>query len=436
MAFVFLTEPAEGLACARHGHFCAFQQQIVHGLASPDIFRALLYVGAFHMRVAKPIHRILRSAVFAGCALLSGGLWAQVPEVVSAVVVYGDQKLVEEEEALTDARLASLLDSLCTLDPAPQNLIRDLRLFQRIRRMGTDEMVLLIDSLFELDTVPYALVNEINLYVDQQPSLAEVERSSLLAWSDRVLQPGGELYGAWNTENPNAYGQELSAKDTVLQVQLVAAGAGNGFCMPIPPIVTSRFGWREGRPHNGVDLDLEVLDTVRAAFPGVVRFAATFGGFGRLVVVRHYNGLETYYAHLHRLKVKPGDVVKAGELIGLGGSSGHSTGSHLHFETRFKGIPIDPAHLIDLSTGQLLCDTLVLKRTRSSFAAYPKGTRFHIVVKGEHLSGIATHYGVPVDALCTLNGLPDRPRLRVGQRLMVLPSSALAHTGLASSARR
>ena len=90
---------------------------------------------------------------------------AQSSEVVPALVVYGESKLVEDEEALTDERLSVLLDSLCTLDPAPHSLIRDLRLFQRMRSMGSDQMVLLIDSLFELDTVPYALVNEINLYL-------------------------------------------------------------------------------------------------------------------------------------------------------------------------------------------------------------------------------------------------------------------------------
>ena len=111
------------------------------------------------------------------------------PEMVEAVVVYGDQKLIEDDEALTDEQLGSMLDSLCTLDPAPQHLIRDLRLFLRIRRMDETQMVTLIDSLFELDTVPYALVNEINLYVDQLPTRAEVDQSSVLAWSARTMEP-------------------------------------------------------------------------------------------------------------------------------------------------------------------------------------------------------------------------------------------------------
>ncbi|MFT3886098.1 MAG: M23 family metallopeptidase [Flavobacteriales bacterium] len=355
-------------------------------------------------------------ALACGSALhAQGGLSA---DTVSAVVVYGDEKLMAEDEQLSDDRIQALLDSLCTLDPAPAELIRDLKLFQRIRRMDDDQMVTLIDSLFELDTVPYALVNEISLYVSQLPTQADVDRSSVLAWSNTNVEPGYELYGAWNTAIPNAYGQELS-KDTLLQLRLTDAEAGCGYRMPIPPVVTSRFGWRNGRSHNGVDLDLEVNDPVHAAFPGVVRFAGTCGGFGRLVVVRHYNGLETYYAHLHRIHVKSGDVVDVGDVVGLGGSSGHSTGSHLHFETRFKGVPIDPSHIIDLSTGELYCDTLVLKRTRYSYVAYPKGTRFHTVQKGEHLSAIAELYGTSPSVICELNGITPKARLRVGQRLMV-----------------
>jgi murein DD-endopeptidase MepM/ murein hydrolase activator NlpD len=351
------------------------------------------------------------------------GQSASMPVVVDAVVMYGDDKLVEDESALTDDQLATLLDSLCSLDPAPQDLIKDLKLFRRMRRMDVVEMYALIDSLFELDTVPYALINEVNLYVDQLPSLADVLASTVLPWSRTNVEPGAELYGAWNALNPNAYGPALSKNDSVVRIQLVDDYASCGFRMPVPPKLTSRFGWRDGRPHNGIDLDLEVKDPVRSAFPGVVRYAGTCGGFGRLVVVRHYNGLETYYAHLHRLKVKSGDVVDAGDVVGLGGSSGHSTGSHLHFETRFKGIPIDPSHYIDLSSGQLYCDTLVLNRTRWSFAAYPEGTRFHTVEKGEHISAIAAKYRTSIDLLCQFNGITKRTRLRAGQRLMVLPET-------------
>jgi hypothetical protein len=370
-----------------------------------------------------PLAAVLSMAVLPFSLCAQSAEQRATTQVVEAVVTYGDDKLFDEQEALTDSELAFLLDSLCSLDPMPQDLIKDLKMFQRMRQMEVPEMYALIDSLFELDTVPYALINEVNLYVDQLPSFADVQASTVLAWSHSNIEPGEEVYGAWNALNPNAYGPALSQHDSVVRIQLVDEDAQCGFRIPVPPVITSRFGWRQGRPHNGIDMDLEVRDTVCSAFPGVVRFAGTCGGFGRLVVVRHYNGLETYYAHLHRLKVKSGDVVDAGDLVGLGGSSGHSTGSHLHFETRFKGIPIDPSHYIDLSSGQLYCDTLVLNRTRWSFAAYPEGTRFHTVAKGEHLSAIAAKYRTSIDLLCQFNGITKRTRLRAGQRLMVLPDS-------------
>jgi hypothetical protein len=202
-------------------------------------------------------------------------------------------------------------------------------------------------------------------------------------------------------------------------VRLVDEVANCGFALPVPGVCTSRFGWRDGRNHNGIDLNLYTGESVHAMFPGVVRFSGTFGSFGRLVVIRHFNGLETFYAHLHRTKVQVGQEVEAGELIGLGGNTGRSFGSHLHLEVRFKGIPIDPSRFIDLSSGSLACEVLVLKKTRWSYAAYPLGTQFHTVAKGEHLYTIAEQYGTSIEELCELNGISKRTVLRAGQQLMV-----------------
>ena len=364
--------------------------------------------------------------IFSLCAALwCNGLLAHdpprhtEPDTVSAVVQYGAEKLVDDTEILTDELIEQLLDSLCRLDPVPEDLVRDLKLFQRIRSMDEEQMVLLIDSLFDLETVPYALINEINLYASEMPSQADVDEALFVPWHCSHPIPGTDIYGDWNTTNPNAYGPQLSAQDSVLLVKLIDEEWQCDFRSPVDGVCTSRFGWRNGRNHNGIDLDLVTGDPVSAMFPGVVRFAGTYGSFGRLVVIRHYNGLETFYAHLHRTKVKSGDQVEAGQVIGLGGNTGRSFGSHLHLEVRFKGIPIDPARFIDLSSGELTCDVLVLKKTRWSYAAYPFGTRFHTVEKGDHLYGIAQQYGTSVEQLCELNGISKRSVLRAGQQLLV-----------------
>ena len=362
---------------------------------------------------------VLSFSISASYGIGDGLRSAPGSDTVNAVVVYGDTSLLDEDEPLSDERLDHLLDSLCQLDEAPLELIGYLKLFKRIRGMEEAEMIVLIDSLFELEHVPYALINEINLYADELPTQNEVDEGLLVDWHGPWEHPGDGYYGEWNTTNPNAYGHTLSAHDSLLLIKLTDPATDCGFAMPIEGIVTSRFGWRNGRPHNGVDIDLEVWDPVQSMFPGVVRFSGVYGGFGRLVVVRHFNGFETFYAHLHRLKVQVGDEVDAGQVIGLGGSSGHSTGSHLHLEVRFKGIPIDPSRFIDLSESTLYADTLVLKRTRWSFAAYPQGTRSHTVQKGEHLYAIAELYGTSIQDLCELNGISKRSVLRVGQQLMV-----------------
>ena len=117
----------------------------------------------------------------------------------------------------------------------------------------------------------------------------------------------------------------------------------DGFHIPFHGNVTSRYGFRKGRYHNGIDIALKVGDTIRAAWSGKVRYAKfNEGGFGNLVIIRHYNGLESFYAHLDEHLCAPNQDVKAGDPIGLGGNTGHSFGAHLHFELRFYDAPMNP----------------------------------------------------------------------------------------------
>ena len=136
--------------------------------------------------------------------------------------------------------------------------------------------------------------------------------------------------------------------------------------------INSEYGKRWGRQHHGLDVDLNIGDTVVAAFDGVVRYAQfNKSGFGNCVVIRHKNGLETLYGHLCKIDVVENQYVKSGQHIGLGGTSGHSTGPHLHFEMRYKDYSFDPQLLIDLSTQQLKTETVIFDKVDLVNYRYP-----------------------------------------------------------------
>jgi len=126
--------------------------------------------------------------------------------------------------------------------------------------------------------------------------------------------------------------------------------------------VTSRFGPRRNRYHYGIDLGLRTGEPIRAMFDGRVRVSRVANGYGNLVVLEHDNRLETYYAHLSKINVYDGEIIKAGEVIGLGGNTGHSTGPHLHLEIRYDGAAINPEDVINFNTYSLLDNTLELTK--------------------------------------------------------------------------
>ncbi len=151
----------------------------------------------------------------------------------------------------------------------------------------------------------------------------------------------------WASEHVNAYGSTAIIPDRK-DIDV------SEYCTPCPGHKTSDYGYRARfrRNHYGVDLKLQVGDTVRAAFSGKIRLTKyERRGYGYYVVMRHPNGMETVYGHLSRFLVKPNQVVKAGDPIALGGNTGRSTGAHLHFETRYMGIPINPNAIIDFDNG-------------------------------------------------------------------------------------
>ena len=339
-------------------------------------------------------------------------------DTVIAQVVYGDQYLLNGIDTMTVEEIIHFKDSLISVDNPPTELISQLHIYLKIRSMNFDEIYETIDSLFDLEEVPFSLINELNKYIsDHQEELAQFENEII----DTSQYPADYYYHNWNTITPNPYNpQKLSATDSIIEITLVGTRQSPRFVMPMVDVLTSKFGWRDGRMHKGIDIDLQVWDTVVTAFSGMIRVARTYKGYGRVVVVRHFNGLETLYAHLHRIKVTPGQIVQAGELVGLGGSSGQSSGSHLHWEVRFKGVPINPLNFIDYKNQALISDILVLHKTKHGFAGYPKGSVFYTVQNGDYLYKIASQYGTTVSKLCKLNGINRNSRLSVGQKLRVI----------------
>lgn len=232
--------------------------------------------------------------------------------------------------------------------------------------------------------------------------------------------PALSLYPNWNNQYVHAYGNAIIPDTYTIDL--------TGFHMPTPSTkITSPFGPRWRRMHNGLDLKVNIGDTIVAAFDGKVRIVRyERRGYGKYVVIRHDNGLETIYGHLSKQLVEENQLVKAGEVIGLGGNTGRSTGSHLHFETRFLGIAINPALMFDFPKQDIVADTYTFKKTKGYQRAAGShdtqlasdGTiRYHKVKSGDTLSRIAKLRGVSISTLCKLNRITTKTILRPGQVL-------------------
>ena len=239
---------------------------------------------------------------------------------------------------------------------------------------------------------------------------------------------GSEIYTSWVTNRAHPYKAEEVPDSFRIDLR--------GFCMPTTSRnVTSRFGYRPAfkRVHKGLDIKVYTGDTIVSAFDGKVRVVRyDEGGYGYYVVVRHPNGLETIYGHLSKQLVQTDQEVRAGEPIGLGGNTGRSFGSHLHFETRLAGEAINPELLFDFPAQDVTADFYTFRKSpqQSDRPAYlaageasdnndvaRKATRFYKVAKGETLGSISRKLGVPEDRLAAQNRLSSGKKLRTGQIL-------------------
>ena len=193
-------------------------------------------------------------------------------------------------------------------------------------------------------------------HADEQVQL--VEHYTFLDLIDDDLEPELDIYTeGWNSKSVNPFKESDVPDSQIIDV--------TGHFMPCPGFITSNYGYRRkfGRMHKGVDLKIQSNDTIYAAFDGKVRLTAyERKGYGYYIILRHPNGLETVYGHLNKHLVKPDDIVRAGDPIALGGSTGRSTGPHLHFETRFMGYAINPCAIFDFENQTTHTDTYTFSK--------------------------------------------------------------------------
>ncbi len=240
----------------------------------------------------------------------------------------------------------------------------------------------------------------------------------------------------WMTDQVHAY-YDVNVKDLPEEVDLILCDSAHGWHLPGFGRMVSTYKLRKGHKHQGVDLGIPFGEPIYAAFDGIVRVALPTrytGGYGNVVVLRHANGLETYYGHMTKYIVETDDIVKAGEVIGYCGSTGRSTGPHLHFETRYMGQSFDPERIFNFEEGVLRDTIFTLKKHYFSIYSHegqsdkeseiaatqvPPKHVTHTVKKGETLSSIAKKYGTTVKKICSLNNISEKKTLKIGQKLIV-----------------
>ncbi len=278
----------------------------------------------------------------------------------------------------------------------------------------------------------------------------------------------------WDNSQIFSY-KSVPFADLPERIDLCLINRSDEFHSPYRGQVTSKYGPRRRRNHDGVDIPLKTGEPIYAAFDGKIRYSKyNTGGYGNLVIVRHQNGLETWYAHLSKRNVAENEFVKAGQVIGYGGNTGRSTGPHLHFETRYADQSFDPEFIFDFAGGTLKNELFALERSYFNINSraselliedeegggwdFPDADAqltllaemgdttasrqllalavereqeaerarleaaqavYHTIVSGDTLLALSRRYGVTVDQICNLNNISRNTILRLGLRFRV-----------------
>ena len=284
-------------------------------------------------------------------------------------------------------------------------------------RRGTDSLI--FKDKVDL-TKRLSPVNEDTLSLIWAPTnqLVEISEQVLI---NSIWVTAFEYYASWDSKKINIYDFDpKDFKDTV-HIKLYDPFFGSNWTAPLKETkVNSEFGFRRFRWHHGIDLKLTTGDPVFSAFDGIVRMRSyDRNGYGYYVLVRHRNGLETLYGHLSKISVEVGQEVRAGDILGLGGSTGRSTGPHLHFEIRYQGLSINPTEVFDFNYGRLKGDVYTITSSSFDHVIQAQEAVYHRVRSGQNLGVIARQYGVSINQITRLNGITTRSILRVGQRLRI-----------------
>ncbi len=253
-------------------------------------------------------------------------------------------------------------------------------------------------------------------------NMFQVNRLDLFVDSINSTIPDSLPFYDWVTNDIHFRKFDFSkVQDTMF---VVLNDSNDYYTPPIKGMVTSEFGKRKWRYHYGTDIDLNTGDTVRSAFSGKVRISTYSKSYGNVVVVRHNNGLETIYGHLSKLLVAVDSNITTGTVIGLGGNTGRSYGSHLHFEVRYFDEPLDPRDIIAFEHHCTHNDTLAISRCNFDYkdelkAMASTASKYHKVKSGNTLGHIAGKYGTSINTICRLNGIKRTTILQIGQNLKV-----------------
>lgn len=338
------------------------------------------------------------------------------------------QEPEEYNPAVDDAKVETAADSINVLGQlVHRNAIRPVHSISESRANVIDTLPTAVPGvnvlLYNDNTWHYSKSND---YIASSDVFSE-------AWSESVTNPYQvaldsipETWAVWMVDALSEYHRPTNATR-----------------------ITSKFGMRHGRRHQGIDIGLPIGSPLYAVFDGKVRVATTMHGYGKVMILRHNNGLETVYGHMSSFDMKPGDIVHAGDIIGHSGNTGRSTGPHLHFECRYKGLALDPLRIINFETGDLKQRIMVLKRRYfSASSRYDqdfdeefllveddakalelkkkkdeeearKAMAWHKIRNGENLGSIARKYHTTVNAICRLNGIKNPNAISAGKTIRV-----------------